>query len=119
MVASAIIQNRFALTVFLGILIGLALFVIFERPHPFLFQGHSYSGSETPFEKPILGGCGPFLPSKPLFAPSVRGLPEHPATQNLDRLVPWLEQALLRAGCVPSSPQTRARPPRPAVMIMH
>ena len=119
MVASAIIQNRFALTVFLGILIGLALFVIFERLHPFLFQGHSYSGSETPFEKPILGGCGPFLPSKPLFAPSVRGLPEHPATQNLDRLVPWLEQALLRAGCVPSSPQTRARPPRPAVMIMH
>ena len=39
----------------------------------------------------------------------MRGLPGHPATQNLDRLVPWLEQALLRAGCVPSSPQTRAR----------
>ena len=55
------------------------------------------------------GACGPFLPSKPLFAPSVRGPPGHPATQNLDRLVPWLEQALLRAGCVPSSPQTRAR----------
>ena len=88
---------------------GLEIFVIFYRLHPFLFQGHSYNGSETPFEKPILGGCGPFLPSKPLFAPSVRGPPGHPATQNLDRLVPWLEQALLRAGCVPSSPQTRAR----------
>ena len=73
----------------------------------------------------------------PVEQPSVRGPPGHPATQNLDRLVPWLEQALLRA--VPSSPQTRARrnvargvevlrgtpsprhrarPPRPAVMIM-
>ena len=88
---------------------GLEIFVIFYRLHPFLSQGHSYNGSETPFEKPILGGCGPFLPSKPLFAPSVRGPPGHPATQNRDRLVPWLEQALLRAGCVPSSPQTRAR----------
>ena len=39
----------------------------------------------------------------------MRGPPGHPATQNRDRLVPWLEQALLRAGCVPSSPQTRAR----------
>ena len=112
----------------------------FYADSPILFQVHSYSGSETAFEKPILGGCGPFLPSKPLFAPSVRGLPGHPATRNLDRLVAWLKQALLRAGCVPSGPPTRARrnvargvevlrgtppprhrarPPRPAVMIMH
>ena len=108
MVASAINSKPFRINRFFEARTGLVPFVIFVRPHPFLFQGHSYSGSETPFEKPILGGCGPFLPSKPLFAPSVRGPPGHPATQNRDRLVPWLEQALLRAGCVPSSPQTRA-----------
>ena len=47
--------------------------------------------------------------SKPLFAPSVRTLPGGPAAQNLDRLVPWLEQDRLHAGCTPRGPQTRAR----------
>ena len=47
--------------------------------------------------------------SKPLFAPSVRTLPGGPAAQNLDRLVPWLEQDRLDAGYAPSGPQTRAR----------
>ena len=47
--------------------------------------------------------------SKPLFAPPVRCLPGGAAAQNLDRLVPWLEQAFLHAGCAPSGPQTRAR----------
>ena len=56
-----------------------------------------------------MGAAGPLWLSKPLFAPSVRTLPPHPATQNLNRLVPELEQALLRAGYVPSGPQTRAR----------
>ena len=46
--------------------------------------------------------------SKALFAPSARSLPGSPATQNLDRLVLWLEKARLRAGCTPSAPQTRA-----------
>ena len=109
MVASAINSKPFRINRFSRGPGRTGPFVIFVRPHPFLFQVHSYNGSETPFEKPILGGCGPFLPSKPLFAPSVRGPPGYPATQNLDRLVPWLEQALLRAGCVPSRPQTHAR----------
>eukprot|EP01048_Picozoa_sp_COSAG05_P015952 COSAG05_NODE_1988_length_3739_cov_33.369505_3_plen_96_part_00 len=60
--------------------------------------------------------------------------------RSMDRLVHWLKQALLRVGCVPSSPQTharrnvargvevlrgtppprhRARAPRLAVMIMY
>ena len=47
--------------------------------------------------------------SKPLFAPPVRCLPGGAAAQNLDRLVPWLEQGLLHAGCAPSGPRTRAR----------
>ena len=46
---------------------------------------------------------------KPLFAPPVRCLPRGAAAQNLDRLVPWLKQAFLHAGCAPSGPQTRAR----------
>ena len=39
----------------------------------------------------------------------MRTLPGGPAAQNLDRLVPWLEQGLLHAGYAPSGPQTRAR----------
>ena len=65
--------------------------------------------TEGRFKRSILGAGGPFWLSKPLFAPSVCTLPPHPATQNLNRLVPELEQALLRAGCVPSGPQTRVR----------
>ena len=41
----------------------------------------------------------------------MRTLPGGPAAQNLDRLVPWLEQDRLDAGYryAPSVPQTRAR----------
>ena len=39
----------------------------------------------------------------------MRTLPGGPAAQNLDRLVPWLEQDRLHAGCTLSGPQTRAR----------
>ena len=39
----------------------------------------------------------------------MRTLPGGPAAQNLDRLVPWLEQDRLDAGYTPSVPQTRAR----------
>ena len=39
----------------------------------------------------------------------MRTLPGGPAAQNLDRLVPWLEQDRLYAGYTPSGPQTRAR----------
>ena len=39
----------------------------------------------------------------------MRTLPGGPAAQNLDRLVPWLEQDRLDAGYAPSVPQARAR----------
>ena len=39
----------------------------------------------------------------------MRTLPGGPAAQNLDRLVPWLEQDRLYAGYTPSGPQTRSR----------
>ena len=39
----------------------------------------------------------------------MRTLPGGPAAQNLDRLVPWLEQDRLHAGYTLSAPQTRAR----------
>ena len=39
----------------------------------------------------------------------MRTLPGGPAAQNLDRLIPWLEQDRLDAGYAPSGPQTRAR----------
>ena len=67
---------------------------------------------ERRFETSILATADGFWAksgSKALFAPSARSLPGSPATQNLDRLVLWLEQARLRAGCTPSAPQTRAR----------
>ena len=63
------------------------------------------------FETSILEAADGFWAksgSKALFAPSARSLPGSPATQNLDRLVLWLEQARLHAGCTPIAPQTRA-----------
>ena len=133
-------ENRFVLTVFLGILVSGALLQSFSSARKFDSGTDSSNAQGEAFQIVYLGDCDPFWCSKPLFAPSVRTLPRHPATQNLDRLVHWLKQALLRASCVPSAPQTRARrnvargvevlrgtppprhrarPPRPAVMIMH
>eukprot|EP01043_Picozoa_sp_COSAG02_P075731 COSAG02_NODE_15754_length_1143_cov_41.100575_1_plen_83_part_00 len=58
MVASALIANRCVLTVFLAIRIGLALFVIFVRLQPFVFQVQPYSGLGEPFQKVVFRDCG-------------------------------------------------------------
>ena len=73
-----------------------------------------YSGLEEPFRKVVferlrMGWVMWRWRSKPLFARSVRTLPGGAAAHNLDRLVPWLEQDRLHAGCTPRGPQTRAR----------
>ena len=73
---------------------------------------HYSSGFGEPLQNANLGTVGwvmGHMGSKPLFAPPVRCLRGGAAAQNLDRLVPWLKQALLRAGCVPSAPQARVR----------
>ena len=73
---------------------------------------HYSSGFGEPLQNVNLGTAERVVGQmglKPLFAPPVRCLPGGAAAQNLDRLVPWLKQAFLHAGCAPSNPQTRAR----------